>query len=81
MTGGGAAIDLALELGRTGGTAPPRYTHAGHGRYAAMPYVAYILGERPSASGVLAVIFMGMAISRRSHEIYNNRARLQNNNF
>ncbi|OGX90211.1 Na+/H+ antiporter, partial [Hymenobacter coccineus] len=46
-----------------------------------VPYVAYLLAERLGASGVLAVVFMGLVISRRSHEIYDNRARLQNNSF
>lgn len=78
MTGGGAAINLAL------GWAVPAVQH----RLAIptlatavtllMPYVAYLLAERP---GALAVVFMGVVISRRSHEIHDNRARLQNSNF
>lgn len=46
-----------------------------------VPYVAYLLAERLGVSGVLAVVFMGLVISRRSHEIYDNRARLQNSSF
>lgn len=45
------------------------------------PYVAYSLAEQVGVSGVLAVVFMGLIVSRRSHDVYSTTTRLQNASF
>ncbi|MGI4744117.1 MAG: Na+/H+ antiporter [Janthinobacterium lividum] len=41
-----------------------------------LPFGVYLAAEHVDASGVLAVVFMGLMMSRRSHDIYDNQTRL-----
>ena len=41
-----------------------------------MPFGVYLAAEHFEVSGVLAVVFMGLMMSRRSHDIYDNQTRL-----
>ena len=41
-----------------------------------MPFGVYLVAEHFEVSGVLAVVFMGLMMSRRSHDIYDNQTRL-----
>lgn len=40
------------------------------------PFGVYLAAEHLEVSGVLAVVFMGLMMSRRSHDIYDNQTRL-----
>ena len=46
-----------------------------------LPFVVYSLAEHVGASGVLAVVFMGLVMSRRAPEVYSGPTRLQNASF
>ncbi|MGI4866662.1 MAG: Na+/H+ antiporter [Janthinobacterium lividum] len=41
-----------------------------------LPFGVYLAAEHLEVSGVLAVVFMGLMMSRRSHDIYDNQTRL-----
>ncbi|RZK18863.1 MAG: hypothetical protein EOO56_15330, partial [Hymenobacter sp.] len=41
-----------------------------------LPFGVYLAAEHLAVSGVLAVVFMGLMMSRRSHDIYDNQTRL-----
>lgn len=41
-----------------------------------LPFGVYLAAEHVHVSGVLAVVFMGLMMSRRSHDIYDNQTRL-----
>lgn len=46
-----------------------------------MPFGIYLAAEHVGVSGVLAVVFMGLMLSRRSHDIYDNQTRLLKRSF
>ncbi|WP_198172471.1 Na+/H+ antiporter [Hymenobacter ginkgonis] len=46
-----------------------------------LPFGVYLAAEHIGASGVLAVVFMGLMMSRRSHDIYDNQTRLLKHSF
>ncbi|TPG66602.1 Na+/H+ antiporter [Hymenobacter nivis] len=46
-----------------------------------LPFLVYLLAEHVGASGVLAVVFMGLVMSRRAPEVYSGPTRLQNASF
>jgi CPA1 family monovalent cation:H+ antiporter len=46
-----------------------------------LPFGIYLLAEHLHVSGVLAVVFMGLMMSRRSHEVYDNQTRLLKHSF
>jgi Na+/H+ antiporter len=46
-----------------------------------LPFGVYLVAEHVGVSGVLAVVFMGLMMSRRSHDIYNNETRLLKHSF
>ncbi|RZK46043.1 MAG: sodium:proton antiporter, partial [Hymenobacter sp.] len=46
-----------------------------------LPFGVYLAAEHVHVSGVLAVVFMGLMMSRRSHDIYDNQTRLLKHSF
>lgn len=46
-----------------------------------LPFGVYLAAEHVHVSGVLAVVFMGLMMSRRSHEVYDNQTRLLKHSF
>ena len=46
-----------------------------------LPFGVYLGAEHVGVSGVLAVVFMGLMMSRRSHDIYDNQTRLLKHSF
>ncbi|NML65213.1 Na+/H+ antiporter [Hymenobacter sp. RP-2-7] len=46
-----------------------------------LPFGVYLAAERLAISGVLAVVAMGLMLSRRSHDIYDNQTRLLKHSF
>jgi Na+/H+ antiporter len=46
-----------------------------------LPFGVYLAAEHLEVSGVLAVVFMGLMMSRRSHDIYDNQTRLLKHSF
>ena len=46
-----------------------------------LPFGVYLAAEHVGVSGVLAVVFMGLMMSRRSHDIYDNHTRLLKHSF
>lgn len=46
-----------------------------------LPLVTYLLAEKTHVSGVLAVVTTGLFVSRRAHEIFSFRTRMQMNGF
>jgi len=46
-----------------------------------LPFGVYLAAEHVGVSGVLAVVFMSLMMSRRSHDIYDNQTRLLKHSF
>lgn len=46
-----------------------------------LPFGVYLAAEHVEVSGVLAVVAMGLMMSRRSHDIYDNQTRLLKHSF
>ena len=46
-----------------------------------LPFGVYLAAEHLGVSGVLAVVTMGLMLSRRSHDIYDNQTRLLKHSF
>jgi CPA1 family monovalent cation:H+ antiporter len=46
-----------------------------------LPFGVYLAAEHVHVSGVLAVVFMGLMMSRRSHDVYDNQTRLLKHSF
>jgi NhaP-type Na+/H+ or K+/H+ antiporter len=46
-----------------------------------MPFGVYLAAEHVHVSGVLAVVFMGLMMSRRSHDVFDNQTRLLKHSF
>jgi Na+/H+ antiporter len=46
-----------------------------------LPFSIYLAAEHVGVSGVLAVVAMGLMMSRRSHDIYDNQTRLLKHSF
>lgn len=46
-----------------------------------LPFGVYLAAEHVGVSGVLAVVAMGLMMSRRSHDIYDNQTRLLKHSF
>jgi Na+/H+ antiporter len=46
-----------------------------------LPFGVYLAAEHIGVSGVLAVVFMGLMMSRRSHDIYDKQTRLLKHSF
>lgn len=46
-----------------------------------LPFGVYLAAEHAGVSGVLAVVAMGLMMSRRSHDIYDNQTRLLKHSF
>ena len=46
-----------------------------------LPFGVYLVAEHVHVSGVLAVVAMGLMMSRRSHDIYDNQTRLLKHSF
>ena len=81
VAGGGVALGLAAGYGTARLQARVREATTATAISLLLPFVVYSLAEHLGASGVLAVVFMGLVMSRRAPEVYSGPTRLQNASF
>ncbi|AMJ66413.1 hypothetical protein AXW84_13960 [Hymenobacter sp. PAMC 26628] len=81
LVAGGVALGVAAGYLRARLQAHVRESTTATAISLLLPFLVYLLAEHVGASGVLAVGFMGLVMSRRAPEVYSGPTRLQNASF